>query len=290
MKLREIPAGLVLLSALFLHPCLLSAQVLSSKLVFTSIEPCRIVDTRIANDGIHHRLMAGVTQTFNVVGNVATSFTGQGGHSGGCGIPGFLNGTAQVQAVVVNIIAVNPSGLGALIAWPTDQLQPLASALNYRSEETVLANGIVLPLRQDQQGSDISIMALTSGTDLVADVQGYFSAAPSSAGPQGPPGPQGPAGPQGLQGPVGPQGPQGPAGPQGPPGVPLYTVCIGGATGPVHCSCTHVLSETQVSSSSCFSDSHCTASIPTNPCSTGAFPLNTTQCGVTYYGVCCICN
>lgn len=285
MKLRGIPAGLVFLSALFLHSRLL-AQVLSSNLVLTSIEPCRIVDTRLANDGIHHRLVAGVTQTFNVVGNGAAAFTGQGGRSGGCGVPGFLNGTAQAQAVVINIIAVNPSGLGALIAWPTDRLQPLASALNYRSEETVLANSIVLPLRQDHQGGDISILALTAGTDLVADVQGYFSAAPSGTGvgPQGPPGPQGPAGPQGVQGPIGP------VGPQGPPGVPLYTVCIGGATGPVHCSCTHVLSETQVSSSSCFSDSNCTASIPTNPCSTGAFPLNHAQCGVTYYGVCCICN
>jgi hypothetical protein len=294
MRIRVgILGGLLILSSL-LQSSLLSAQVLDSDLVFTSIQPCRIIDTRIATNGINHRLTAGVVQTFNVVGGdvMPTTFTGQGGRPGGCNIPGFSSGSAQVQAVVVNLVAVSPAGVGALLAWPTDQFQPNASALNYPSSATVvaLANSIVLPVRQDQQGGDISFKALGSDTDLVADVQGYYSAAPPSAvGPPGPQGPAGPPGPQGPQGPAGATGPQGPQGPQGPPGPVLYSVCVSGSSSPVGCSCTHVVSQTQISGVGCAGGGHCSANVPNNPCSANAFP-STQHCGTTYYGVCCVCN
>lgn len=288
-----ILGGLLILLFLLQTPSL-SAQVLASDLVFTSVQPCRILDTRFATNGINHRLTVGGVQTFNVVGgNVTpTTFTGQGGLGGGCNIPGFLNGIAQAKAVVVNLVAVNPAGSGFLLAWPTDRLQPNASALNYPSSAAVvaLANSIVLPVRQDRQGGDISIKAMGSDTDLVADVQGYFSAAPSGlVGPPGPSGPTGPPGPQGPQGPAGATGPQGPQGPQGPPGPVTFSVCVSGARSPVSCSCTHVISQTQVSGVGCQGGGHCSASVPTNPCSASAFGSSQT-CGVSYYGVCCVCN
>ncbi len=285
-----ILGGLLILSFL-LQSHLLSAQVLASDLAFTSIQPCRIIDTRFATNGINHRLTAGVMQTFNVVGGdvTPTTFTGQGGLRGGCNIPGFSSGTAQTQAIVVNLVAVSPAGVGYLLAWPTDRLQPNASALNYPSSAAVvaLANSIVLPVRQDRQGGDISIKAMGSDTDLVADVQGYYSAAPSGA--VGPPGPAGPSGPQGPQGPAGATGPQGPQGPQGSPGQVTFSVCVSGAQSPVSCSCTHVVSQTQVSGVGCQGGGFCTASVPTNPCSASAF-ASVQQCNVSYYGVCCVCN
>lgn len=290
-----IPTGLLIMLFL-LHSSVVSAQVLASDLVFTSIQPCRVIDTRFATNGINHRLAAGVVQTFNVVGGdvTPTTFTGQGGLSGGCSIPGFSSGIAQVQAIVVNLVAVGPAGVGAILGWPTDQLQPNASVLNYPAAAVVgaLANSIVLPVRQDQQGGDISIKALGSDTDLVADVQGYYSFAPSdvAGGPPGPRGPAGPQGPQGPQGPVGTTGLQGPQGSQGSPGQVTFSVCVGGSLVPVGCSCTHVLSQTQISAAGCGSGSFCTASVPTNPCSTGSFPAGNVRCNTTYYGVCCVCN
>src|SRR6185369_15763899 len=130
------------------------AQVLANGLVYTSIQPCRVFDTRFATNGTNHRLNRGVAQTFNLVGGNGTSgyFTGQGGHNGGCSIPGFATGSPQVQAVFLNIVVVNPAGPGNLVAWPTDQGQSLSSVLNY-SNATV-ANGIALPIRQDLQGGD----------------------------------------------------------------------------------------------------------------------------------------
>jgi hypothetical protein len=109
-----------------------------------------------------------------------TTFTGQGGHDGGCSIPGFdVNSKAQVQAVVFNFVAVGSSGPGDIVGWPTDQPEPSASILNYANSASLgflnLANGLVVPVRQNVQGADITLKAQVSDTDVLADVVGYFS-------------------------------------------------------------------------------------------------------------------
>jgi hypothetical protein len=86
-----------------------------SKLVYTALPPCRIVDTRSSAAG---RLVAGVTRTFHVVGPTA-DFAAQGGTAGGCGIPGFTGPAPQAVAVASNFVAVNPTGAGNLRAWAT---------------------------------------------------------------------------------------------------------------------------------------------------------------------------
>jgi hypothetical protein len=142
------------------------------QLVYFSLSPCRIVDTRLSSAGA---LTPGVARTFNVVGNTA-DFAAQGGTAGGCGIPGFTGPTAQVRAVVFNFVAVNPQGAGNLRAWPTDQTVPSASVLNYAQVTGLnIANGLVVPVRLDVEGNDISIRADASGTHVVVDVVGYFA-------------------------------------------------------------------------------------------------------------------
>ena len=125
-------------------------------------------------------MTAGVAQTFNVVGNTANPyFSGQGGHSGGCALPGFDGGFAQVQAVMLNFVAVGSAGGGDLVAWPTDQAQPATSIINYANSAALgflnIANGIVVPVRQDRPGGDVTLLAKVSDTDVVADVVGFFS-------------------------------------------------------------------------------------------------------------------
>jgi hypothetical protein len=156
------------------------AQVLSPNLLFTSVQPCRIFDTRVGSGGTGP-IAANSERTFNVVGNTSSDFTSQGGHAGGCGIPGFFVQQAgpsipQAQAVVVNLVAVNPQGAGDLRAWATDQPRPLASVLNYAAVAGLnLANAIIVPVRQDQQGADVTLRADVAGTEVVADVVGYLS-------------------------------------------------------------------------------------------------------------------
>src|ERR1700680_1754943 len=91
-------------------PSPLGAQVLAPNLIYTSVQPCRVFDTRLSING---QLVHNVPQTFNVVGpNVtSTTFTGQGGHSGGCALPYFDEfANPQVQAVVFNFVAVGSGG------------------------------------------------------------------------------------------------------------------------------------------------------------------------------------
>ena len=162
----------------------LQAQILSSNLVYTSVQPCRVIDTRLANNGTNGRLIHGVDQTFNIVGGQVNpnTFSGQGGVAEGCGIPGFdisFASRPQVQAVLLNFVAVGAAGGGDILAWPTDQSQPNSSIINYANSAALgflnLANAIVLPVRQDTQGADITLKAQASDTDVVADVVGFFS-------------------------------------------------------------------------------------------------------------------
>ena len=148
----------------------LGAQVWSADLVYTTIEPCRIVDTRA--DGGEGPLVAGVTRIFNIVGTDLNSPSVQGGNEGGCAIPAFSNGAPQVQAVVIDFIAVASGGPGHLVAWPSDHKQPETSVLTYWKQASLagfnVEHGVVLPVRQDAQGGDISVQAQVSGTGLVA--------------------------------------------------------------------------------------------------------------------------
>ena len=217
--------------------------------VFFPIEPCRIADTRLAGGP----LASGETRSFNVVG-ASLDYSSQGGSPTGCGIPGFASGVPQVSAVVFNIVAVQPTAQGFLTAFPGDSSQPPSSTLNYQNFANLspphpfdIANGAVIPVRQDSPGNDIKIFAQTA-TGVVIDVTGYFmdlgqqtvGGATGATGPSGPSGPQGPSGPSGPSGPLGPSGPQGiqgipgengPSGPSG-PGGPQGASGPSGPSGP----------------------------------------------------------
>ena len=150
-------------------------------LVYTALPPCRILDTRPSQGGTG-AMAANETRTFHVVGTT-NNFAGQGGLAGGCGIPGYADTIPQVQAVMFNFVAVSAAGAGNLRAWATDQPMPTAATLNYAkvTDQTTgfafnIANGIIIPVSQDgTEGADLSIRASNSGTDVVADVVGYFS-------------------------------------------------------------------------------------------------------------------
>ena len=149
------------------------AQVLAGELLYTSVQPCRIIDTRLAGGA----LAANSQRSFHVVGT--QNFLAQGGKGGGCSVPGFSGGSPRAVAAMINFIAVNPQGAGNLRAWAADALQvPNSSILNYANVPGLnIANGVVVPLRQDVEGGDIKIQADVSGTHVVADVIGFFTPA-----------------------------------------------------------------------------------------------------------------
>jgi hypothetical protein len=169
--LQRLVLALGLVAGLFTAPQATRAQLLSSNQVYTTMQPCRLFDSRVAGG----RLVGGVNRTFNAVGVAAFgSLNSQGGNPGGCPVPGFTGSGPQVQAIAVNIAAVGPSATGVLQAWPSDQSKPNASVLNFTAAESVIANAILLPVRQDVQGGDITLVS-NVGTDVIGDVVGYFT-------------------------------------------------------------------------------------------------------------------
>jgi Chaperone of endosialidase len=161
------------LATLALAGSALSAQVLAPNLLYTSMQPCRLFDTRVAGG----ELVANTNREFNAVGvSSAGSLSSQGGNPSGCPIPGFdVDFNPQVQAIIINLAVVTPSGTGVLQAWPSDQSEPNASVMNFTAAEVVLANGVILPVRQNVQGGDITLVS-NVGTHVLGDVVGYFSA------------------------------------------------------------------------------------------------------------------
>ena len=137
----------------------------ATDLVFTSVEPCRIVDTRLAGGPIP---TDGV-RDFNSSG---TDFLAQGGAATDCGIP------ADVSAILVNVTVVDSTTQGYLTLYPYGATRPLASALNYLAGE-IKGNEVIVKQTLGQP-FDFSVYA-NGETQVVADIAGYFTA-PVAAG------------------------------------------------------------------------------------------------------------
>jgi hypothetical protein len=131
-------------------------------LVYTPVTPCRIVDTRISGGPI----VPGVNRNFIAAGI--------------CGVP-----FGPATAVALNLISVNPQSFGDLRAFPFPQAAPNASVINYIAFATV-ANGITLTICNPAVtscGSDFTVQADGTFSDLVVDVEGFYSRLPATAAP-----------------------------------------------------------------------------------------------------------
>ncbi len=127
-------------SAYFLQP--------GSGLQFSSVTPCRLIDTRQTNDPIQ----GGTSQNFTIP------------QLGGCNIP------ASASAYSLNVTVVPHGSLGYLTVWPAGLAQPLTSTMNSRDGRTKASAVIV----QSGTGNAISIYA-SNTTDVLLDINGYFS-------------------------------------------------------------------------------------------------------------------
>jgi hypothetical protein len=134
------------------------------------LAPCRVVDTRIAG-GV---LYPGIDRNYRVAG---PTFAAQGGNPGDCGVP-----FGPTDAVVINLVAVNPYGAGNMKGAASGTTIPPtgSSLLNYQllTPNLNIANGVVLAVCQGPCGNDIVLQTNGSATHIVADVLGYFKPFP----------------------------------------------------------------------------------------------------------------
>jgi len=122
-------------------------------LSFFTLTPCRVLDTRgPAGPYGAPALAAGSSRTF--------VFAGQ------CGIP------AGAAAVVINVVAINPSTAGFLTLFPTGSPFPPTSTINYRSG-IVRANNAIIPLGA-LGNMDVVCGQASGNVHAVVDVSGYF--------------------------------------------------------------------------------------------------------------------
>ena len=130
-------------------------------LVYTPVNPCRIVDTRNAGGKL-----SGGSRSFDV--DNTTSFAFQGGNNGPCGIP-----YGVASAVEMTITSTNAAAVGYFTAWAVGATQPLASVLNYTPGVNI-ADTVIVPVLPGA-GNDFNVFSSAS-SDLVVDVLGYFAA------------------------------------------------------------------------------------------------------------------
>lgn len=130
---------------------------------FVGVEPCRLVDTR-AGSGFPAgfgapSLAPGVPRTFDL-------------NNGPCpGLP------TLIVAYSLNITVTNTQGPGFILIYPQGGAQPTVSTLNYVAGQTI-ANAAIVPRRL---GEGVTVVAGVSGTDLIIDINGYFSETPDNA-------------------------------------------------------------------------------------------------------------
>ncbi len=80
---------------------------------------------------------------------------------------------AGASAVILNVTAVDPAGIGFVTVWPAGQARPLASNLNFLTGGTV-PNLVVAKLGADGK---VSIYNGSESTvHLIADVAGWYGA------------------------------------------------------------------------------------------------------------------
>ena len=130
--------------------------------VYVPIVPCRIVDTRNGTGVGHTPLGNGATRAYYVGGT--TNFLGQGGTSGGCGIP------IGASAITATITAITPSNPGFMRAWPVGSAAPNATVLSY--QKFSIGTGTTLSLGTGAQSLNVKNFGGPSG--LVIDVSGYY--------------------------------------------------------------------------------------------------------------------
>lgn len=137
-------------------------------MTFHTVPPCNVVDTRTTGGAF----AAGEIRTYTVVGS--GSLASQGGSATGCGVPGFSNGIAQVQAVALNIIAFTPTGGGNMIANAADQTLGSASVLNFTSGQNV-SNTAPVAVAQASGVGDFKLQVNISSSHVLIRVFGYYS-------------------------------------------------------------------------------------------------------------------
>jgi hypothetical protein len=128
---------------------------------YVALAPARITDTRPGS---------GFPNAGKTLGPGATLSVQVGGVGG---VP-----ATGVSAAVLNVTTVNPTEASFLTLFPEGTTQPVVANLNFAAGET-LANLVTVPV--GAQGG-VTIFNHSGTTDVVVDVEGYYTTSPQQTG------------------------------------------------------------------------------------------------------------
>ena len=127
---------------------------------YVPITPTRVIDTRTGSG------LSSAGMTLGAGGSLSFTATAAG------------NGPSTgVTAVLMNVTVTNTTAASYLTAYPEGATQPLASNLNWVPRETV-ANRVVVPVSSTGR---VTLYNSTGSTDVIVDVNGYFTNGSSTA-------------------------------------------------------------------------------------------------------------
>ncbi len=128
--------------------------------VYTPVKNCRLVNTAVAGGVIP----GGGTRSFYISGT--GGFTGQGGTSGGCGIP------FSATAISARVTATSATANGAFVAYPTGT--PVGQGTLYYAKGVNVTTGATLQLGPGT-GQRLTVKDVSGPAQLIIDVNGYYS-------------------------------------------------------------------------------------------------------------------
>ena len=165
----RLEAGLIAVLGLLVGPLALAASAASSPHAtspvmgsYVTVTPFRVTDTRPRSGEPNAGSYLAANSTLNVqVTRVGTA-----------PVP------AGTAAVVLNVTTVDPTAAGFLTVFPQGITMPTVSNLNFTPGMTV-ANLVTVPLSSSGM---VSIYNHAGDTNVVVDVEGYYTSAPAESG------------------------------------------------------------------------------------------------------------
>lgn len=131
--------------------------------VYVPISPCRVADTRSSSAGI---LRHSGNRPFYIRGT--GGFTGQGGTSGGCGVPTAATG------VTVNTTITGETGGGFMTNYPAGTTLPLSNFVSYVKGVTGTSNPTFALAANGVEPSVSIHLSGHADAHLIIDVTGYY--------------------------------------------------------------------------------------------------------------------
>ncbi|MEP6940876.1 MAG: hypothetical protein ABI846_14010, partial [Rudaea sp.] len=132
-----------------------------------SFTPTRMLDTRAGRTTFDHQFEGGGALAAQTQVDLDLAARGP------------LPAAGTFGAVIMNVTATNPTAEGFVTVWPTGEIRPTASTLNFVAGQTI-PNLIVGKVNGAGQ---VSLYNSAGSTDLIADVTAYFPSTSSDLSP-----------------------------------------------------------------------------------------------------------